>query len=70
MKKRLFEISQDISKYKGVTCSFCISAKDENELYFLLFQKGYKKGTYTVKEFVGNNVEPTEINTLQCNLFG
>lgn len=70
MTKRLFEISEDITKYNGITASFCMQAKDLNELHFMLFQKGYKKGSYKVKEFIHGKVHPVEPNELQLSLFG
>ncbi|MCQ2123597.1 MAG: hypothetical protein MJZ25_05355 [Fibrobacter sp.] len=69
--KRLFEIEQDIRQFGGITVSFCIEASDLNELYFLLYQKGYKKGTYTVKEFLPESTMPTEVTPEpQMSLFG
>ena len=68
--KRIFEIEQDIRQFRGITVSFCIEASDLNELYFLLYQQGYKKGTYTVKEFLPENIKPTEVTPeTQISLF-
>ena len=70
--KRIFEIEQEIDpKYGGGTASWCVQATDLNELYFLLYQQGYKKGTYTVKEFLPESTKPTEVTPEpQTSLFG